>query len=228
MKSVFPIFYMCLGRVKEQPLTSLRICNGKGAVFLGLIWTVRNHPWLCWKRWYTFGIWYTKEALNRPNPMTLTIIGQRDRRKVEWEMQQNWESKMLTGVKVLELTRGSSGAYAGRLFACSGAKVTKGIKKSQSISAFTEEEKNLIYVNDRMLNGEGIHSLLSESSDIILWDSHTNDELDQYLMEYHTDRRDGSASIRVDFPEGINADEEQALQAMGGWMELTGSPESSP
>src|SRR5699024_8914015 len=160
--------------------------------------------------------------------MTLTIIGQRDRRKVEWEMQQNWESNMLTGVKVLELTGGSSGAYAGRLFACSGAKVTKGIKKSQSISAFRDEGKHLIYVNDRLPNGEGIHHLLSESWDIILWDIHTNDELDQYLMEYHTDRRDGSASIRVDFPEGINADEEQALQAMGGWMELTGSPESSP
>src|SRR5699024_6004420 len=161
--------------------------------------------------------------------MTLTIIGQRDRRKVEWEMQQNWESNMLTGVKVLELTGGSSGAYAGRLFACSGAKVTKGIKKFQPISAFRDEGKRLVYVNDQLPNNKDIRNLLAEESwDVILWDSHMNDELDQYLAKSHTDKRISSAGIRLDLPKGVDADEEQTLQAMGGWMELTGSPGSSP
>lgn len=136
---------------------------------------------------------------------------------------------MLTGVKVLELTGGSSGAYAGRLFACSGAKVTKAIKRPQSISAFRDEGKRLVYMNDQLPNGEGNCHLLSESWDIILWDSHMNAELDQYFRESHMDKREGgTARIRVDLPEEVDVDEEQALQAMGGWMELTGSPESSP
>ena len=70
--------------------------------------------------------------------------------------------------------------------------------------------------------------LLYESWDIILWDSHSRSTLNQRILTFLSNSKFSCIGVRIVFPEGIDSEEEQALQAMGGWMDLTGEPSQSP
>lgn len=133
---------------------------------------------------------------------------------------------MLKGVKVLELTTGPSGAYAGRLFVQSGAEVTKLIYKFSSISTYHDQEKHFIVIGKLESYIDKLEGLLIRDWDIVIWDNHII-EYDSYLMT-HTEQLDNTIKVRLDLPEGTGLGEEQTLQAIGGWMELTGSPHKSP
>ncbi|HEY9577208.1 MAG TPA: CoA transferase [Pseudobacillus sp.] len=136
---------------------------------------------------------------------------------------------LLKGVRVLELSRGPSGSYAGRLLSESGAKVTKVILSSKPGSLFKDAKKKVVYLTEEQELLSTVIPLLDQQWDIILWDSHGNCELDQFLTKWSVGKQALSIYVRLDFPDGVNAEEEEAgLQAIGGWMALTGDPERPP
>lgn len=143
-------------------------------------------------------------------------------------MFQKLENELLTGIRILELTEGPSGGYAGRMLAVSGAQVTKLSMKSQAISSFRDTDKKVLQAMNYQELDEILGRLLCESWDIILWDSHGCNMLDQKLTTFLSDLEFCSIGVRIDFPQDIEKDEEHALQAMGGWMDLTGEPSRPP
>lgn len=141
----------------------------------------------------------------------------------------NLENELLTGIRILELTEGPSGGYAGRMFAASGAVVTKLSMKSQTFSSYRDADKYVLHVMNQREAEEMLERLLLyESWDIIIWDSHSSRTLNQRVITFLSNRKFSCIGVRIDFPEGIESDEEYALQAMGGWMDLTGEPSQPP
>ncbi|MGE7603031.1 CoA transferase [Peribacillus sp. NPDC097675] len=143
-------------------------------------------------------------------------------------MLHKLENELLTGIRILELAEGPSGGYAGRMLAMSGAQVTKLSMKSQVISSFRDTEKKVLQAKDFRDREIILNRLLCESWDIILWDSHGCNTLDQRLTTFLSDSEFRSIVVRIDFPKGIENDEEHGLQALGGWMDLTGEPSGPP
>ncbi|WP_342514589.1 CoA transferase [Sporosarcina sp. FSL K6-1522] len=135
------------------------------------------------------------------------------------------ENELLAGVRVLELTRGPSGGYAGRLLANSGARVTKIVSAAEESTPFRDREKKVIQTMTRSEAGKVVTRLLGQSWDMILWDSHLEQELDQLVTDALLISRVG---IRLDFPAEVDVEEEHALQALGGWMTLTGDAQKKP
>lgn len=140
------------------------------------------------------------------------------------------ESSLLSDMKVLEITNGPSGSYAGRLLAKSGAEVTKICRAKEKLSSFRDAEKNIL----RFLTDEECIQYVSESLfskwDLIIWDSHCNEMCKNTLNAFFEQQPSSGTCIGVfiEFPAGIDTEEEYTLQAMGGWMELTGHPELLP
>ena len=143
-------------------------------------------------------------------------------------MLNGLENEILTGIRVLELTKGPSGGYAGRLLAGSGALVTKVLIKSQNKSLFRDSEKCIKHTTNNRETRDVVSDLLCESWDIILWDSHSDNDLDQFLINFLSNTQQTSVGVRLDFPADVDVDEEYALQAIGGWMALTGDPGNIP
>lgn len=143
-------------------------------------------------------------------------------------MLQNLENELLTGIRILELTDGPSGGYAGRILAASGAQVTKLSLKSQAISSYRDANKYVLEANNYRDREKMVDSLLRESWDIILWDSHSCTAVNQRLTTFLSNPDFCSIGVRIELPQGIENDEEHGLQAMGGWMELTGEPTKQP
>lgn len=140
------------------------------------------------------------------------------------------ENSLLSDMKVLEITNGPSGSYAGRLLAKSGAAVTKVCRTKEKLSLFRDTEKNVV----RFFTDEECFQYVSECLfskwDLIIWDSHCNEMCKNTLNEFFEQQPSSGICIGVfiDFPTGIDTEEEYTLQAMGGWMELTGHPELPP
>ncbi len=130
------------------------------------------------------------------------------------------QNKALKGVRVLDITCGLSGEYAVRLLAQSGAFIHKVFKKSELNGKFTDDKGLLAFPN--------IHTLLCRSWDLILWDTHCGTELDQTIMTHINGKHPNNIGVRINFPPSISLEEEEDLQALGGWMELTGDPENKP
>lgn len=139
-------------------------------------------------------------------------------------MLKGLENQLLTGLRVLELTVGPSGGYAGRLLAESGAMVTKVRMVTTSLSIFRDEKKLIVEPAREIEIIETVMNLLSEQWEIILWDSHLPDDVERLLSGISN----SSIGIRIQLPSGVDTDEEHTLQALGGWMELTGDPEKPP
>ncbi|MFP7296467.1 CoA transferase [Neobacillus niacini] len=142
-------------------------------------------------------------------------------------MVRGRETELLTGIQVLEVSEGSSGSYAGRLLAESGAFVTKVLFGNASTSDFRDVKKRIVMTASGKKSNAAVRSLLSEPWDIILWDSHSADELDQ-LLSSHLKSTATCIGIRIQFPQGVDVDEEYTLQGLAGWMALTGEPEKPP
>lgn len=142
-------------------------------------------------------------------------------------MVRGREYELLTGFRVLELSEGSSGGYAGRLLADSGALVTKVLFGTTSTSDFRDANKRIVMTSNGIEGNAAVRSLLCEPWDIILWDSHSTDELDQ-LLSRHLKSTVTCIGIRIQFPSGVDVDEELTLQGQAGWMALTGEPEKPP
>ncbi|MCH6267273.1 CoA transferase [Neobacillus citreus] len=139
-------------------------------------------------------------------------------------MAKGLETELLIGLRILELTAGPSGGYAGRLFAESGAAVTKIRTSSTSTSIFRDSNKVMVETTCEKEFTETVIRLLKEQWDIILWDSHISDDTRRLL----TDLPKTCIGICIQFPSGVDSDEEYALQALGGWMSLTGAPDFPP
>ncbi|SEN04185.1 Crotonobetainyl-CoA:carnitine CoA-transferase CaiB [Mesobacillus persicus] len=132
------------------------------------------------------------------------------------------EKKLLTGLRVLDLTEGPSGEYAIKLLAKSGASVTK----VQSIKPFIQEESlKIIEVSTELEAKRAIETLFKQVWDIVLWTSHF--DLDEWVK--NRCQKLGLSGVKIQVPKGVDLQEEEAsLQALGGWMELTGDPLGKP
>jgi len=140
------------------------------------------------------------------------------------------EKSLLCDMKVLEITNGPSGSYAGRLLAKSGAAVTKICRTEEELSLFRDDEKNIVcYLTDAEFI-QGVSKCLLSKWDFIIWDSHCNQTCKNLLHHFFELEPSSETCIGVfiDFPSSIDREEEYTLQAMGGWMELTGHPELEP
>ncbi|MGM9922747.1 MAG: CoA transferase [Bacillus sp. (in: firmicutes)] len=147
----------------------------------------------------------------------------------EWKLD-GVEDRLLSGVKVLEITTGPSGSYAGRLFQRSGAEVMKVSYKPETFSKFSDCGKNIQYTENENEVAGAVSILLESGWDVIIWDSHCDTALDGLLrnsFEYNMNLR-ACMGVFIEFPVEIDDEEEDALQAIGGWMELTGDPKKSP
>ncbi|WP_042348698.1 CoA transferase [Bacillus massiliigorillae] len=140
------------------------------------------------------------------------------------------EKSLLSGMRILELTYGPSGSYAGRLYAESGAQVTKICSKSYVLSSFRDKGKAIQYTKTDTEFHAVVVDLLHFDWDIIIWDRHCNNELTNHLKSFLQKNNSHCTCIGIymDFPIGISLDEEDSLQAVSGWMELTGSPDRTP
>ena len=133
-------------------------------------------------------------------------------------MRNEIQTKVLKGIRILDITCGPSGAYAGWLLDQSGATIRRVLKKPTSKFL---NHSDLPTVQDLL-------KLLEESWDLVIWDSHCGRELDQTILSYFKRKKVNKIGVRIQFPEGINLEEEEDLQAFGGWMELTGDPRKAP
>ncbi|GHH96777.1 CoA transferase [Neobacillus kokaensis] len=140
-------------------------------------------------------------------------------------MVKELENDLLTGLRILELTTGPSGGYAGRLFAESGAQVTKVITVTTSVSDFRDCKKEIIETCSELEFNDTVMNLLSKQWDIVLWDSHLSLKLKSILA---AKMEKSWIGIYIELPQGVDLDEEHALQALGGWMDLTGDPNFPP
>ena len=140
------------------------------------------------------------------------------------------ENNLLHGLKVLDLTKGPSGSYAGRLFVKSGAQVTKVCSKTYVFSSFKDKGKNVIFVENERDLQQHVKELLCEDWAIIMWDHHCSVELKKYLESFlqNNTRLGMSIGVCIDFPPNVDVCEENFLQAWGGWMELTGDSAQLP
>ncbi|MBD3107339.1 CoA transferase [Bacillus sp. AGMB 02131] len=137
---------------------------------------------------------------------------------------------LLHDLKILEIVNGPSGSYAGRLLSKSGASVTRISRPEEHRSVFRNAGKRIVcFSNDEELL-EYVTECLALRWDLIIWDSHCTLKCKDLLNSFFENQRSSETCIGVylDFPNGIGTEEEYALQAMGGWMELTGNPELKP
>lgn len=135
------------------------------------------------------------------------------------------ENLCLKGLNILEVSEGESGSYAGRLFANSGAKVTKIIGNSKKITNFTDMAKEIAVTTNVF---KEVVERLQKPWDLILWDSTFSNELDHLFNRYFSENRSNVIGLKIELPQGLYGDEENYLQAVGGWMSLTGHPEKAP
>ena len=133
-------------------------------------------------------------------------------------MRNEVQTKLLKGIRILDITCGPSGAYAAWLLNQSGATIRKGFKKTSS--------KYLTY--SELPSEPELLKLLKESWDLVIWDSHLGSEIDRILLSYFDRKNGNKIGVRIQFPEGVTLEEEEDLQAFGGWMELTGDPQKEP
>lgn len=135
-------------------------------------------------------------------------------------MRNEIQEKVLKGIRVLDITSGPSGAYAIRLLAQSGAFIQRAFRGPKS-TLKSEDNKEMLALRE-------FGKLLEESWSLIVWDSHCDTELDQTIWSYFNRKYPNNIGVRINFPAGISLEEEEDLQAFGGWMELTGDPEKEP
>ena len=140
------------------------------------------------------------------------------------------EHSLLNDMKVLEITNGPSGSYAGRLLAKSGAEVTKICRTEEKLSLFRDSEKNIMRFSSDEKCIQYVSKCLLSKWDVIIWDSHCKNVCKNILNQFFEQQLDSETCIGVfiNFPPDIDMEEEYTLQAMGGWMELTGHPELPP
>lgn len=138
------------------------------------------------------------------------------------------EGKLLTKIRVLEVSEGPSISYAGRLFALSGASVTKVFFTTPNPTDFLDHKKEIVHmVEDKEDKLWG--SLLSKPWDIILWDNCCHKAIDKLLTDLTSRVGRSMVGVRVQFPlRRKNLEEESYLQSIGAWMDLTGDPGQSP
>ena len=140
------------------------------------------------------------------------------------------ENSLLNDMRVLEITNGPSGSYAGRLLAKSGAEVMKICDAEEKLSLFRDSKKNIIRFSRDEECLQYISECLLSKWDLIIWDSHCNHIYKNVLNAFFEKKSSTEACIGVfiDFPPGIDMEEEYTIQAMAGWMELTGHPDLPP
>lgn len=122
--------------------------------------------------------------------------------------------QLLQGVKVLEISRSLACGYAGRLLASEKATVKKlyvGV-----IDPFCDEQKELEHCTDSLL-----HEALQKSWDIIIYDQ----MLPAHWIEKVTVYAKKAIVVEVVFADAMDDPTEELLQAVAGWMDLTGCPE---
>ncbi|MFS0574293.1 CoA transferase [Sporosarcina sp. 179-K 3D1 HS] len=143
-------------------------------------------------------------------------------------MERGRDTILLEGLRILDLTYGPSGGYAGRLFAESGAHVTKVVTGDQEISTFKDSRKRMIRTTDNQLPETIAEQLAVGHWDIVLWDSHMALHLESQLASLLEKISGSCLSVRIHFPSTVDVKEEHALQEWGGWTSLTGDPHRSP
>lgn len=144
-------------------------------------------------------------------------------------MREFEKQSVLSGVRVLEVADGLAVGYAGRLFAESGANVVKLSRAPHRTSLFRDMKKHVVTVFGEVDMKEIIEECLSKTWDIVLWDSRLPFDMDQFITRSITSHRRKCIGIRCILPEeDADMDEEAVLQALSGWMELTGDPDRPP
>ncbi|WP_050616111.1 CoA transferase [Bacillus testis] len=142
-------------------------------------------------------------------------------------MPKPLEHQMLTA-RILEVASSPSAGYAGRLFAESGAKVTK-VCGADDISLYRDRKKNIVIADGERDGVKTVHSLLSQQWDIILWDSHVEPGIQMLIQGFLDGAASDTIGVFIQFSAGIFSDaEEYGLQKAAGWMELTGDPFKEP
>ncbi|WP_158232287.1 MULTISPECIES: CoA transferase [unclassified Sporosarcina] len=136
---------------------------------------------------------------------------------------------MLKDLRILDVTNGPSGSYASKLFASSGAAVTKIVSTVYYPNLFRDDNKYLLYYSNPSKKDAAIRSLLSEQKwDLIIKDSHScGQQLSSQAIQILNQKED-LVCITIQFPEEVDVDEEQSLQAIAGWRTSTGDPEKEP
>lgn len=143
-------------------------------------------------------------------------------------MKNGIQTDLLNGIKVLELTYGPSGSYAGRLFAECGAQVTKVSADFHKISAFRDTKKQIIQTTGTLLPNKIQEVLEWGHWNIVLFDSHMSDDLEKLLKPMIQHLPGKCFSVQIKFPLEVDCNEEAAMQAIGGWCQATGDPEREP
>lgn len=122
--------------------------------------------------------------------------------------------QVLQGVKILEISRSLACSYAGRLLASEKATVKK--LYVGDIDPFCDEKKELERCTESCLR-----EALQGSWDIILYDQ----MLPAHWIEEVTAYAKLAIVVEVVFADAIDDPTEATLQAVAGWMDLTGCPQ---
>ena len=134
---------------------------------------------------------------------------------METEIQQ----QLLKDVRVLAFSSGPSGRYAVKLLEESGAFIERvSLGEVSAASNIMGDEASARHCQ----------ALKDDRWDMVIWDSNCSGSLGESVLSYVDDACHSPVGVRICFPAGIGADEERDLQAIGGWMELTGDPNKVP